>query len=401
MKKYLKYGFIMFVILIFLFTIPSFAVAKESGVQSSNWIAIMVITTSVLGIVLSFLLWHKYGDDDPIVKTECRYAPENLNSAELCFFYNGETEIKDIMTLLVYLATKGYLKIEQHDENVLFTKDKTFKIVKLKEYDGKNVVEKEFFDELFKCGKDFVTENDLINKFYKPVSKIDNKLESKKNRKKIFDENGNKKGTLVLILGLIVYVFFTFIPLFDIYGKTAIAKCAICGIFQIFGVYILLNSKVYIFNKIFSLLAKIYYYLISLIFIMGPAMYIILGLNGYTTYLISYVIGLVSFVIIMSINKFMPKRTKYGTEILGKIEGFKEFIENINDSDIEMMMEENKNYFYDILPYIYMFNYADTWFEKFESKEINKPEWYECEGEFELKELKEELKYLINLPMLG
>lgn len=401
MKKYLKYGFILFIILIFLFKVPAFAVTISDTVQLSNWISIIVITTSVLGIILSFLLWHKYGADSPIVKVECKYAPENLNSAELCFFYNGETEIKDIMTLLIYLATKGYLKIEQHDENVLFTKDKTFKIVKLKEYDGNNLIEKEFFEELFKCGKNCVTENDLISKFYKPVSKIDNKIESKKNRKKIFDENGNKKGVLVFILGLIVYAFFTFIPLIDIYGISAISKCAVCGIFQIAGIYILLNYKVYVFNKMLNVLTKIYYYLIAVAFLLVPAMYIILGLNGHTAYLISYVIGFVSFIIIMTINKFMPKRTKYGTEILGKIEGFKDFIKNINDSDIDMLMKENKNYFYDILPYTYMFNYTDDWFEKFEAKELSKPEWYECEGEFGLKDLKEELKYLINLPMFG
>ena len=65
------------------------------------------------------------------------YPPDGLNSADLGFIYKGRSEQKDIISLLIYLANKGYLKIEEFEEKVLnVIKSKQFKIIKIKEYDG-------------------------------------------------------------------------------------------------------------------------------------------------------------------------------------------------------------------------------------------------------------------------
>lgn len=63
------------------------------------------------------------------------------------------------------MANKGYLKIEEFEEKVLnVIKSKQFKIIKIKEYDDDNEVEKVFLNNLFESG-DEVTKKDLYNNF--------------------------------------------------------------------------------------------------------------------------------------------------------------------------------------------------------------------------------------------
>ena len=64
------------------------------------------------------------------------------------------------MSLLIYLANKGYIKIAENEGK----KDKSFKIIKIKEYDGNNINERIFLNDLFKGGKTEVTESDLQDK---------------------------------------------------------------------------------------------------------------------------------------------------------------------------------------------------------------------------------------------
>lgn len=66
----------------------------------------------------------------------------------------------------------------------------------------------------------------------------------------------------------------------------------------------------------------------------------------------------------------MPKRTVYGTKIYGEIKGFKNYIEYAKEEDIRARLEENDHYFYDVLPYAYIFGLDDKWMEKFEKLSI-------------------------------
>ena len=72
----------------------------------------------------------------------------------------------------------------------------------------------------------------------------------------------------------------------------------------------------------------------------------------------------------------MPKRNKYGLEVLGKIKGFKTFLETVEKEQLEKLVLENPTYFYDILPYTYVLDISDKWINKFEQINLQAPEWY-------------------------
>lgn len=71
----------------------------------------------------------------------------------------------------------------------------------------------------------------------------------------------------------------------------------------------------------------------------------------------------------------MPKRTPYGKEMLGKLKGFKNYLETAEKDRLEALVMENPNYFYDILPYTYVLGVSDIWMKKFEEISLEPPIW--------------------------
>ena len=66
----------------------------------------------------------------------------------------------------------------------------------------------------------------------------------------------------------------------------------------------------------------------------------------------------------------MVKRTKYGEVVSSKVKGFREFLETVEKEKLESLVEQNPNYFYDILPYTFVLNISKKWIEKFQDIKI-------------------------------
>ena len=69
--------------------------------------------------------------------------------------------------------------------------------------------------------------------------------------------------------------------------------------------------------------------------------------------------------------------------MLGKILGFKNFLEYAEKEKIESMVLSNPTYFYDILPYTYVLGVSDKWIKKFESISLQAPNWYDGYSTFD------------------
>ena len=141
------------------------------------------------------------------------------NSAEVGFLYNGSADTEGIISLLIYLANKGYIEIEETEEKMLFSKSKGFKITKLKEYDGNNESEKMFFDGLFKStSTNSVTSLDLYNNFYIILNMIKSKLNSKANKNKIFTKASRSKVKYIILMAIAIFILITVKPIIEYSG---------------------------------------------------------------------------------------------------------------------------------------------------------------------------------------
>lgn len=409
--------------------------------------SILVIILCAVFVLIADRLWVKYGKDDKVIETIEFYPPEGYNSAEIGFLYKGEAQDKDIISLLIYLADKGYLRIEEDNENgqsynkvkiseenrkkvdekiqllerqieqekangndakvkilvnalenyknidepldleelgikikhkINFTShSKNIKIIKVKEYDGDNEYEKIFFDGLFlHNSKDYTTINDLYNNFYITLGRIKTKLNAKENKNKIFETKASKKVKWIFLMMIFIFVLITVKPLVE-YGRAEFAIFALLfpGI-AFTMIFKMIFSKTLISIKIFILIwglgfGGVPWYLVVLPAVIENEMY-----------LITYIIGIVCIIVLMLFAKIMPKRTSFGSELLGKIRGFKRFLEIAEKLQLENLVEENPEYFYNILPYTYALGISDTWINQFEKIALKAPDWYDSSNGF-------------------
>ena len=139
---------------------------------SDNFSSKIVIILSLVAI--SYCIWYIHGRDMKTVETVEFYPPEGFNSAEIGFLYRGKAKNTDVISLIITLANKGYIEIEdKEDEKIPFLNENTFVLKKLKEYDGNNANERRFFDKLFKRGKEVSSKS--LSRIIKSV--VDDTLE--------------------------------------------------------------------------------------------------------------------------------------------------------------------------------------------------------------------------------
>ena len=363
-----------------------------------NSINYIIYLIPLLFLVIALLLWYKYGRDDQVVETVEFYPPQGFNSLEVGFLYKGKAENQDVTSLLIYLANQGYIKIAEIEKKVLFTKSKDFKITKLKEYDGNNVNEQIFLNGLFSKksksetdGINEVTSTDLYNNFYITTNKILSNINSKENKNKIFEKSASGKMIFIILMIIATYCLITIPPFFG-YGDSDALLVAL--LFPGIGFTVLFY---YVFGGTHSIYAngKLNYSSISpkifgLVWGLGfggiPWAGLVLPeLKQEPVYLIGYGVGLLCILVMVICLKYLPKRTPYGNEILGKLKGFKNFLETAEKEKLEAMVMENPEYFYNILPYAYVLGVSDKWIKKFESISLQAPSWYDSPNTFDMR----------------
>ena len=93
-------------------------------------------------------------------------------------------------------------------------------------------------------------------------------------------------------------------------------------------------------------------------------------------YLVAYIVGIICIGIMFFLLTHMKKRTAYGLEMLGKVQGFKNFLEPSENAKLEELEMDNQSYFYSILPYTYVLGVSDKWISKFENIVLQSPNWF-------------------------
>ena len=397
-------------------------------------------------LVISILLWFKYGRDDQVIETVEFYPPEGLNSLDVGFLYKGKAENKDVTSLLIYLANKGYLEISDNKidldaksvnlsdnaknrankkiielqnkiynekmmnpnsqkikyyENMLeiyknidkpidyeeyglkssinkSNKKNKFLIRKLKDYDGTNINEQWFMEGLFEYNRTEVTDKMLYNNFYITNNRILSNINNKQSVEKIFEKTSLNKKIFIILMIIATYCLVTIPPVFN-YGQsdTLIFALLFPGIGFAVLLGVLIGSR-NVFEKIFGVIWGLVFGGIPWLFLVLPT------ITQDISYLIGYIIGILCIVVMLVCLVYLPKRTKYGNEMLGKLKGFKNFLETVEKEKLESMVLENPNYFYDILPFTYVLGISDKWIEKFESISLQAPSWYDSSNAFDI-----------------
>lgn len=368
-----------------------------AGFKTNPLIPLMFVIP-VLGLIISLALWYAFGRNEEVIETVEFYPPDGFNSLEVGLWYKGKADNKDVTSLLVYLANKGYLKISETEEKTLFSKLKGFRITKLKDYDGNDYNEQMFLNGLFSRkhihseeknnhSKDYdqedlvsVTSQDLQNSFYTTVNEILSNINSRKSRNKILDRSSLRKSVIVILFMIISIITTVSIPTIEYSGIEEIGKTVLICSFYVPFFAVSLNSSLPLIFRVFWLVFTLFHF--SIFFRSLP---ISDAITNDLTYCIGFIVGALCLGGMATLFlKFMKKRTPYGIEILGKLKGFKNFLETAEKEKLEALVMQDPTYFYNILPYTYVLGVSDKWIKKFESISLQAPDWYDSPSAFDV-----------------
>lgn len=416
------------------------------GQMNREWLRTVMLAMLMGVTALLALFWFMFGRDEQIVETVEFYPPEGLTPAEVGYILDGKVDKKDLCSLLMYFADKGYMSIEQY-------KKRKFRLHKLSDIpESEKNFTRTMFKALFQWGS--VVELDSLGisfglkykraqeqliEFYSPEG-----TQTKKPKMKRWISKGTIIATIIVSLlpNLLYLTNLTnsFVSIYImIYGSIFVVAAsflmgiiaAVAGIakgntqitltssiFQIISH--VLVSAVIIFipmacntyksvsghSLLISIAAAVFLAILTITltswnrkkFAVGSIKYkfkslVLWGLDGLliileatSVYLSFGSLGLAFLAAgcILACQIFailMEKRTDENAELIGKILGLKNFIREAELDRINMLVEENPHYFYNVLPYAFVMGLTDKWAKNFERINIETPEWYsEYEG---------------------
>lgn len=323
-------------------------------------LTIMIIAAICGG--LPVFLWILYGRDKKIVEVVEFYPPDDMTPAEVGYALDEELEDSEMMTMVFYLADKGYLTIEQEKKHFILRKEK-------------EPVEEEpdfvrtFFKGLFLKKDSFRTARPSSS-FRKLFDK--SKGEAVKAYEEKYGEVYSLKSSLsryacILFMAVNMAVFCMLLDGFD-----GIYAAAIPAVLSFFGMIRAWKGFDNISTKsgagAFRILTGAILYAAGVLVI--PWMY-----NSYPVREHVYAF-LVSQAVIFLFSLIMERRSEKGTEIMGRLYGFRRFIKQAEYDRIVALSEEDPEYFYHILPYAVVLGLETAWTKHFEKIKIPKPYWY-------------------------
>lgn len=293
------------------------ALDKASGVLASNWP--LGIPFVVLALML--WLWSRMGRDPRRRPIAVQYEPpEGLTPAEAGTLTDERVDMRDITATMVDLAVRGYMRIEETDEPVLFglSSRKEFTFHRLRPIDDQEGLaphERKVLRGIFKHGS-VVPLSDLKNEFYTELKGIKDGVMNQLTLKQLYRSRPDHVRAWWMaggFFGLILIIF----------GGGILGTA--------------LQSS------------------------LSPVPFIIAGI--------------VSGIIIVVVGYNMPARTEGGTRMLERVLGFSEFMERV-DREKYRDVKPTPEMFEKFLPYAMALGVEEQWAKAFKDMYMEPPTWY-------------------------
>ncbi|MBN1325860.1 DUF2207 domain-containing protein [Candidatus Falkowbacteria bacterium] len=212
-----------------------------------NWVLFLPLIT----LLALFIRWNTHGRDPlgrGVIIPEFD-TPDNMTPAESGTILDQKAENKDISAELIYLATKGFLKITKKEGDYILDKLKPTEELT-------DNFDKELFTAIF-GSKSQINLSDLEENFYKDLARLKNMLYENLTARKYFKSNPNIiRGAYIGVGIAIACIGFV---LGGIFGGLGIFSLVLSGILiAFFGIFMPARTKEGVLAKEHILGLKMY-----------------------------------------------------------------------------------------------------------------------------------------------
>lgn len=361
-----------------------------TGSLNYNWLRTLMLLAAVIGILGMVLLRITWGRNPDVTETVEFYPPDGLTPIDIGYIIDGNVDDNDITATFFYLADKGYIDIDEYKKN----KFKFTRLGDLPESEKPSV--QRFFRGIFGSSafKDYATlkEKDpkklvartnqiggRMNTAFEDIpSLVDDEFSGAHRlftaKSKTADVMG--KGILFLIPMMAAAIL--------LFLNTTLSLLYTAAISLMIGILFVVLSgrltKVYYYRKSrkgsSTVLRFAFWILIYVVVVMVYMQFVCFdttwGFNDgrITTVLLAF------FIVAPLLLLGMKSRSEWSAGIYGRVLGFRNFIRDAELDRLEALVGENPSYFYNILPYAYVFGMTKKWASKFENIAVERPSWY-------------------------
>ncbi|MEG1163866.1 MAG: DUF2207 domain-containing protein [Anaerovoracaceae bacterium] len=315
-------------------------------------------------------LWFAFGRDPKVVQTVEFYPPDGMTPAEIGYIVDGMVDNADMTSLIMYLAYKKYITITEY-------KKEKFQLKKIADIDSKEkAFVKTFYDGLFQQG-DTIKLDDLDESFGETYLTSMAQLKAHYSAKKenrlftVSSQGARIFGGLLMVVPLVATIILSVI-----YSMNFILLVLAVPVFLVFILGLVLFMIAYDKRNSMKTSTRngmmISGTIIIGITVIGSAIATLIFTDSILLALLLVISSAVSYGFVV----LMKARTKKSAEWVGKILGLKDFIKAGELDRLKALVEEDPEYFYDVLPYAYVLGLSDKWAKNFENIPTTPPSWY-------------------------
>lgn len=338
---------------------------------------VISILLGILLLLLSVFWFQKYGKDDVVSPVIEFYPPDGLSSAAIGFIGNRLVNPIDITSMLLYWASHNHIHFLATSKTDFILSMNTDMDDLHPQWEQKAFI---VLRDLILKADNSLSKDELQKNFYKIAEKIKPAIPLYfKNEKSLDDKKSSRMSTLLSIISALWMGIFAGIIVVN--GIDPSLPALIAGIVAFiipliyFGLFRGLSNGWHKRGKPGNFSLTVFYALIGLISIIG-AISVSLVIET-TVQLPAILFTLIAVIISQVIAVFTIKRSVYGQQILERVIGFKEFLKIAEKERLEALLEDNPEYYYQILPYALVLDVSNIWEAKFKDLQMVEPSWYQ------------------------
>lgn len=357
----------------------TFFVPMEEGyfqsLHTAGGINGLLTGLNVAVLLILLVLFYIFGRDKRIIPSVQFHPPQGLDSAAVGYIVDGNVSDTDAMSLLLFWADQGYIRIRE-------TKSKTLALTKMKELpDDAPQYAQTFFEGIFGKYAPNLGDEVLVSKLKYKMAATFTTVKAEVAAcysHQVYTKASKIARAAALVLtcipGFVLTGFllrFTFtnalvllLPVLYLIGVILFARTVDFWYSKAQNPRLMLGS-VSVAMSVTSILAFVFVYGIGML--RGTILNLFPGILSAA---FTSCAGLV-------LTGFMKKRTNQCVEWMGDLAGLREFIETAELERMKVIAEQSPHLFYHILPFAYVFGLTDLLLDKMRDLSLPAPDWYE------------------------
>ncbi len=334
----------------------------------------LLIISSAVFLLILILLFFFFGRDKEIIPSVQFQPPNGLDSAAVGYIVDGNVSDTDTISLILFWASKGYLKIRQG-------KNKSLMFIKMKDLPQDSPkYAKTFFNKIFGNSAPVMKTVRISDLKYRMAETFVN---VKKQIATDYSSNVyTSSSKIARRVSVVISVLPVFLLVFCILQISLVNPIVLClPVLYTIGVLLFNRTVDYWYAKAHR--ARAIKGSVALAIGITPilALFLCYGIGMLRGSILNLFPGLVAAAVVSCVGifltGFMKKRTDQCVEWMGYLVGLREFIETAELDRMKAIAEESPQLFYHILPFAYVFGLTDILLDKMKDLTLPAPDWYE------------------------